>query len=123
MLSYADSRLQIAMHAGLLGRGQSADPRLQMQIAASERAGGCRAGGMAGGRVCRSHIAAADLARGICRVKSADSHLSCSKITTLSLQIADFCFLSDYRWNLQGAIHGAVRVGVKLCPSTEVKKC
>ena len=109
MLSYADSRLQIAMHAGLLGRGQSADPRLQMQIAASERAGGCRAGGMAGGRVCRSHIAAADLA-GICRVKSADSHLSCSKITTLSLQIADFCFLSDYRWNLQGAIHESLTV-------------
>ena len=56
------------------GWGQSADPRLQIQIAARGGEGSCRAGR----RVCRSQIAAADLA-GICRVKSAGSHLSCSK--------------------------------------------
>ena len=40
--------------------------------------------------------------RAICRVKSAGSHLSCTKVTTLSLQVADFFFSSDYRWDLQG---------------------
>ena len=43
----------------------------------------------------------------ICRVKSAGSHLSCTKVTTLSLQVADFFFSSDYRWDLQGGIHDA----------------
>ena len=37
---------------------------------------------------------------GICRLKSADSHLSGSKVTTLSLQIAEFFLSSDCRWDL-----------------------
>jgi len=52
---------------------QIPDCKYRLQHAA-EREGSCRAGR----RVCRSQIAAADLA-GICRVKSAGSHLSCSK--------------------------------------------
>ena len=56
----------------------------------------------------------------ICRVKSAGSHLSCTKVTTLSLQVADFFFSSDYRWDLQGGIHAARSVHTHTRPESRL---
>ena len=58
----------------------------------------------------------------ICRVKSAGSHLSCTKVTTLSLQVADFFFSSDYRWDLQGGIHARMGFPFGVCRAAAVAK-